>query len=227
MNNDHRQSKGYPHLVKNNLTCNGMTPLEAKIKQKCNLKEDDFGFLQINYQKTLGLSLAKFQLKQILDNGINEAYSHKLLKSLPNLLGFTTNVSAKGFAAPLSSLDKNLYSHTLKQKFKVNTTLEKLKASCSLEQSQNCELYFGGENTNRLFVKNTNDPLKRDQKITFDNIQVLFDKDSNAYLNLRNTILSNSCFINYGFYSGSAPLLAYHGSKSPSKSFRPHFLEYI
>ena len=201
VNNDHRQSKGYAHLVKNNLTCNGMTPLEAKIKQKCNLKEDDFGFLQINYQKTLGLSLAKFQLKQILDNGINEAYSHKLLKSLPNLLGFTTNVSAKGFAAPLSSLDKNLYSHTLKQKLKVNTTLEKLKASCSLEQSQNCELYFGGENTNRLFVKNTNDPLKRDQKITFDNIQVLFDKYSNAYLNLRNTILSNSSFINYGFYT--------------------------
>ena len=191
-----RHSAGYDSLITQG-KCKGMTHLEANLKG-CT-QDENTGFLEINYQKKLGLSLAKFQLKHIPDNGINESYSHKLFRSIASLLGIKSNLNSQGFVSPKTSFDKFLFAKGASSSLSDKQKFFKISDKCSLKNSKDCNLYFRSKDIGDLHEKA--DILNNLKNANSDFLKVYFDDQFNVYFDLNNTLLSDSSFINYGFYT--------------------------
>lgn len=196
-----RVTRGYDDFYSFDSVCSGLGILEADLKGKCvRENERSFGLIEINYSKDLELYRSKLQLKQLPDNGINESYSFKLLSSFPALLGFRSSHDTKGFYKTLTSFDSNLYSEKLGKYIQTENKFSDFGKDCFYSSIDKCGLYFGGRNTQLLLGQAT---VTHD-KIPFNkalNLAVHFGFNNRPYLNLRNTILSDSSFINYGFYT--------------------------
>lgn len=202
-----RTSHGYDRLYESG-TCKGYGYIEAAIKKKCPLPEGTTdGLIEINYDRLLGLSRSKFQLKQIPEIGINESYSAKLLGGIANILGFRSNLVNGEFKAPLSNFDKALFSDNNISYLKEGTKLASLSKEdkCSKHKDfKDCNLYFLGANTRSLYNSSANtSELAYSSGVASDyfKLGVVFDNNGNPYLKLRNTVLSDSTFVNYGFYT--------------------------
>lgn len=196
-----RISGGYDELYSFDSVCAGLGVLEADLKGKCvRANESSYGLIEINYSKDLELYKSKLQLKQIPDNGINESYSFKLLSSFPALLGFRSSHDHDGFNIPLTSFDRNLYSEKLGRYILPEYRFSEFSDDCFYSSYDRCGLYFGGRNTQLLLgqatVTHDRIPFSKDL-----NLPIHFGFNGRPYLNLRNTILSDSSFINYGFYT--------------------------
>ena len=196
-----RLTRGYDAYYKDESECRGLTHLEADLKNKCVIQnKNNFGLIEINYSKDLELYKNSLQLKQIPDNGINESYSYKLLSTFPSLIGFWSNHNEIGFKGPLSSLDKQLYSEKLKSNVKERSKFSEFGSTCYASSFNKCDLYFSGRNTQLLFGQKTENfediPFSKDL-----NLPIHFGLMHKPFVSLRNTVLSSSSFVNYGFYT--------------------------
>ena len=196
-----RDSVGYDEHYSFDSVCSGLGVLEADLKGKCvRENESSFGLIEINYSKDLELYKSKLQLKQLPDNGINESYSFKLLSSFPALLGFRSAHDNTGFLGILTSFDRLIYSEKLGRYIKPENRFSEFGEDCFYSSYDKCGLYFGGQNTQLLLGQTT----ETHDRIPFSkdlNLGIHFGFKNRPYLNLRNTILSDSTFINYGFYT--------------------------
>lgn len=199
-----RLSSGYDEWYLGDSVCAGMSYLEANLKNQCHIdKRLNYGLLEVNYSKKIGLYEAKTQIKQVPENGIQESFSYKLFKSFPNLIGFYSHSESDGFRAPLSSFDKNIFSYYDDDFITDKTKFSKISNKCFRTAFSDCQLYFAGINTAKLFGQ-VHNPLKPNHFENFDkksNLQIHFGVNGRPFLNLKNTILSESSFVNYGFYT--------------------------
>lgn len=195
-----RKTRAYDWHYTYDSVCNGLGILEADLKGQCEtVNKNNFGLIEINYSKDLELYRSRRQLRQIPDNGLNESYSFKLLSSFPSLLGFWSNHNSSHFKAPLSSLDKITYSENLKRNVEANDSFSSFGKNCTYTSKDSCLLYLSGNNTKLLFSgAQDNSTVKAGKTNT---LKLHYDTDGRPFLNLRNTILSDSTFINYGFYT--------------------------
>ncbi|MGN1281735.1 MAG: hypothetical protein ACI4UM_07510 [Succinivibrio sp.] len=195
-----RKTRAYDDYYSYDSICHGMGTLEADLKSQCvNHNKKTYGLIEINYSKDLELYRSRIQLRQIPDNGLNESYSFKLLSSFPALLGFWSNHDRTGFKAPLSSFDRLTYARSLNRNVSAGDSFSSLAKNCTYSSEDGCSLFISGHNTRLLFADNQeNSVLGFDEKRS---LKLHYDENYRPYLNLRNTILSDSTFINYGFYT--------------------------
>src|SRR5574344_61217 len=205
LSTDHaRISSGYDEHYSGDSVCEGMSYLEANLKNKCHIdKRLNYGLMEVNYSRNIGLYDAKTQIKQVPENGIQESYAYKVFKSFPNIIGFQSHSETDGFRSPLSSFDKNLFSYYDDDFITEKTKFSKISSKCFRTAFSDCQLYFAGINTAKLFGQIYN-PLKPNHFENFDknsNLPIHFGVNGRPFLNLKNTILSESTFVNYGFYT--------------------------
>ncbi len=204
---DDRDNNGYDEHYTEDNGCLGMGYLEAELKQKCHHKKRiNFGLIELNYSKSLNSLQAQEKILQVPDNKNVEAYSYKLFSTYPRVLGFYSNVDKKGFKFPQSTFDNNLYSPRLSKFISSDTSFADFGADCSLGTSDNCKIFFLGKHTSQLFggkfYNRDNYTFNMDRAL-----KIKFSDSLKPYVDLRNTILSDSGFVNYGFYTEAEMLM--------------------
>ncbi len=193
-----RETTAYDQYYDAANLCSGMGYFESNLKNICVIKNrDKFGLVELNYDRNLGLYNTKKRIRQLPTNGIQESFSHKLFLTFAPLIGFYSHHSKTGFESPLSTLDYHLISSnsfiTDKVKF------SDLSKKCNYDSFSSCHLKFVGMNTESLFENSSNHKVQEDFDAK-ERLQIHFTKSGTTKLNLRNSILSDSSFINYGFY---------------------------
>ncbi len=192
-----RYSRGYVSVYNHSVSCAGMGHFEASLKDLCHIANwDEYGLLELNYNQDIGLFGSNHRINQIPNNGKLESYSTKIFKGFPTLLGMFSNHSDKAFSRDLSSFDKNLYASRLGSFVMPSMRFSQMGPKCTSTSRYSCSLYFLGPHVRKLFAKSSQSPYDR-----LLNLGVYFDKNGRSFLNLRNSILSDSTFINYGFYN--------------------------
>lgn len=163
-------SKSYPlyhlNMVRDQVyqegPCEGLSYIEADLKGKC--KAD---------QKYNGVLLLSMPIPEIEKEGI---YTGVPRQTTPNVLkanffaqgmevgarfiGFHTSFDEhkQAFNAPLHSLDKHLYSPTLKGFIDDKTSYKTIGKDCTkLDKPKHCQLYFVGSEVNRLLAPGNED----------------------------------------------------------------------
>lgn len=179
--------------------CAGMGFMEADFKMKCYRVRDNYGLVEVHMPPAvLGRKDSlSYQQNSIPQNGVLLSYPYLVYSAAPTLFGFRTNVKEKGFYEPLSSFDSNLYALNLNSRVTRGTRLSSLGTNCTLESFDNCDLIYLGKNVSRLLGLNY---YKPDSSHT-DVLRVRIDSNSQVSVLGRNTVLSGSNFINYGFYT--------------------------
>lgn len=204
---DHRDNNGYDEHYTDEGECLGLGYLESELKGKCHHKKRiNFGLIELNYSKSLNSLQAQEKILHIPDNMNVETYSYKLFNAYAHLLGISSNIGKKGFQFPQTSFDKQLYSAKTGSFIKADTKFSQLGSGCSLKNSDKCDLYFVGKATSDLFGRKYYN--RGNFTFTKDTaIRILFTKNFKPYVDLRNTILSSSDFVNYGFYTEAEMLM--------------------
>jgi len=179
--------------------CSGMGYFESNLKNICVINNrHDYGLVEINYNKDIGLFSSKNRIKLLPENGIKESLSHKLFLTFASLIGVYSNHNHEGFKNPLSTFDYHIISNnnfvTDKVKF------SDIQKSCDYDSYSSCHFKFVGVNTEALLAPGKNTKPRADFYKT-DRFSIHFTKSGAPKLNLRNSILSGSSFINHGFYN--------------------------
>lgn len=157
--------------------CKGMGYFEAYFKDKCEVSPR--------------MPLFDGSYKLLLDNDL---FDYNLYRTLPKLFGLKSNAGPSGFSSILSPLDTHLYSHKLGR---LVLPLEKYSQIFSSCMSDACKIFeFKGENVAR--VGNFNDLDEYDDDFP---LFLHLKDDGSCEFTLRNTLLSNSEYVNYDFYS--------------------------
>ncbi len=174
----------------------GMRTLEASLK-KGGINEAGrlYGIIESS-------SLIPFQSQsinqgliadQIPQNGVYQDINYHIYWALPRLLGFFTNSDKNGFRYPLSSLDNHLYITNLNRFVFSKDSFKNIFKGVKDDERF---LEFKG-----VSVNSTLDNYNFNPKAKNVHLLVNLDKKGEVSLKLRNTILSDSDFVNYGFYS--------------------------
>lgn len=194
-----RSSRAFDHRYDASNLCSGMGYFESKLKNLCVINnQDDYGLVEINYNKDIGLFSSKNRIKLIPENGIKESLSHKLFLTFASLIGVYSNHNQEGFRNPLSTFDYHIISNN-------NFVTDKVKFSdiqktCDYDSYSSCHFKFVGVNTENLLSLGKRAKTREDFEKT-GRFSIHFTKSGVPKLNLRNSILSGSSFINYGFYN--------------------------
>lgn len=195
-----RESFFYDSTIQSDNSCNGYGIAEAYIKGCELFSKDRTDFLEIAYHPDLKMSDEPFQLNQIPNNNLKESYSYKLLSTIPQLLGFRSSINTKGYLAPLSSLDKVLYSDFLNNNVYEGLIFSDIQPNCFVNSNESCGLYIKTDDFKTLFsLRNEKDNNIRLN--TKDYPYIHYALYLKPYVNLPRTILSSGSFINYGFYT--------------------------
>ena len=197
-----RESRGYDNNYRNSI-CDGIGYLESNLKNLCHIeKRDNYGLIELYLPYGFSRTESNYKMQMLPVNENNFSYFIQILRAFPSLIGFNSHRNHKGFVTPLTTLDKNIYSEKLNEKLSGAVRFEQLGQGCTYFASDKCNLYFSGIKTSRLLGQNF-DHL--DNYINGfskkHNLRLLFDKDSVPHVDLKNTVLSTSEYINYGFYT--------------------------
>lgn len=215
----YRDSFFYDTKIFSDIGCKGYGIAESYIKG-CELSTDErTDFLEVAYHPDLKMSDDPYQLNQITNNSLKESYSYKLLSNIPQLLGFRSSISTKGYQAPLSSLDKVLYSDFLENSVHEGLNFSDIHENCFVNSNESCGLYVKTDELKTLFsLKSNSDKSTRLNTKEYPYIHyALYLK---PYVNIPRTILSSGSFINYGFYTQlELELLKAIGYKINTKEF--------
>ncbi|MBO6258484.1 MAG: hypothetical protein J6M93_04035 [Succinivibrio sp.] len=179
--------------------CAGMGFMEADFKMKCYRVRDNYGLVEVHLPPAvLGRKEAlSYPQNSVPQNGVLLGYPYLVYSAAPALFGLRTNIGEKGLFNAPSSFDRNLFSQNLGAKIFRGLSLSSLGNNCSLTHSENCRLIFLGSNVSRLLGLNIFNP----DPASSDLLKVKISKDGQVSIQGRNTILSDSSFINYGFYT--------------------------
>lgn len=157
--------------------CKGLGFFEAKYKGKC---------IRSDYEPLFEAS-AKLLTNENLLN-------YHLYRGLPQLLGFRSYANSQGFTQVLSPVDEHLYSLELDRNIKPQDKYIDLFSNC---KSSECNLFeFKSEALEILNYVHG----KKDKVVNFP-LYTVINKDGSCEFKLRNTLLSDSEFVNYDFYS--------------------------
>ncbi|MCR5537067.1 MAG: hypothetical protein K6F05_06605 [Succinivibrio sp.] len=182
--------------------CAGQSLLEGDFKGHCQLPwvHDEPALVLLNtppetVQKLGSYDYGHYHLPR---NGVRPSYAGLLYGLEPRLLGFSSNSDQRGFIGPLSTLDKRLYSRCQSRYVQAGDEFVKLREKCALEKGQeHSDLFFAGS-TALIFLGH----LSEEHSTPADRLlQVSFTKDHKPVLSVRNALLSDSDFVNYGFYT--------------------------
>ena len=157
--------------------CKGLGFFEAKYKDKC---------INSGYEPLFEASTDLLINKNLLN--------YYLYRSLPRLFGFRSYASSEGFSEVLSPVDKHLYSSELKRSIREQEAFAELFPKC---KNPDCRIFeFKSESLEHLKYANNKDNAEANLPL-----YTIINKDGSCEFKLRNTLLSDSDFVNYDFYS--------------------------
>ncbi len=157
--------------------CKGLGFFEAKYKDKC---------INSGYEPLFEASTDLLINKNLLN--------YYLYRSLPRLFGFRSYASSEGFSEVLSPVDKHLYSSELKRSIKEQEPFAEIFPKC---KNPDCRIFeFKSESLEHLKYANNKDNAEANLPL-----YTIINKDGSCEFKLRNTLLSDSDFVNYDFYS--------------------------
>lgn len=157
--------------------CRGLGFFEAKYKDKC---------INSGYEPLFEASADLLINKNLLN--------YHLYRSLPRLLGFRSYASSEGFSEVLSPVDRHLYSLELKRNIREQDSFAELFPDC---KNPDCRLFeFKSESLEHLRYAHDKDSTEANLPL-----YAIINKDGSCEFKLRNTLLSDSGFVNYDFYS--------------------------
>ncbi len=182
--------------------CAGMSFTESDFRMRCARLSQDYGLieLQIPPKYILDEGFISYEADAVPRNGLRIGFTNNIYALLPSFIGFSSRAGAAGFDQVLSTFDKQLYSNGLKRHLAGGESFKSLGKGCGPDSPLSCGLFFTGPHTGALLggeaqpqAGQTLDPEKY--------LKVHPGKDRRPALNMRNTILSDGEFVNYGFYT--------------------------
>ncbi len=157
--------------------CRGLGFFEAKYKDKC---------INSGYEPLFEASADLLINRNLLN--------YHLYRSLPRLLGFRSYATSEGFSGVLSPVDKHLYSLELKRNIREHDSFAELFSNC---KNSDCSFFeFKSESLEHLKYAHYKDNTEKNLPL-----YTIINKDGSCEFKLRNTLLSDSSFVNYDFYS--------------------------
>ncbi len=190
--------------------CEGLAPIEADIKQHCNFKGDSAGLLMLPYKVYSVKGVAdgekiNYDNNQLLTNGSSPNYSAIIYRSLPYFMGMFSNSDGVHFRKPISTFDSHLYSELTGRAVSAGDPFSNYGEKCSYKMPHRCSFYFSGKYVNKLLSQHG----YFDASINFNkseypdkfNLKALIGDGGVVRFDLKNSLLSDSQFINYGFYN--------------------------
>ncbi|MGN0902957.1 MAG: hypothetical protein ACI4M9_06710, partial [Succinivibrio sp.] len=196
-----REDRGFESSRSSSGLFAGLGVVESNLKHCITTENiENASVAEVNLNPKVYNDKAK-SVSHLPTNGDSELLGFKILRAAPGTFGLSSNHDASGFAPVLSSFDRHLYSDTFKRNISPNMKFSELSKNCTSVSLHDCNLFFKGPNTLRVFNENFNDLESGDPEYLNLLSKVHFSYQGKPYVDLRNTILSNSPFVNYGFYT--------------------------
>lgn len=175
--------------------CAGLGYLEASLKGKCVLKiSNDYGLLESSKDIFNNVDFSDLY-EGSFKNSQGRILTYNLYRQLPKLLGLKTYADRKGFGNLLSSFDKHVFSIRQRRFVKENDKFSDIYTHCF--KSDDCTLLeFRGDAAKKVTKSyEFND--------TIDDFPIYVDlrPEGDVNFKLRNTLLSDSEFVNYKVYT--------------------------
>lgn len=178
----------------------GLTLLEKAIKFKYKDKDNFYGYLSYNIEKSTLENSFEDTSSFLTNNQLDvDLFPINLIK-LSRFLGFTSNIDENGFKYPLTTFDKHLYSKAAGRFVVANDKFQNLDKKCTFKDLKSCEFYFVGTNVSRL-LENIDESSYFKIDASRYGIPVSFNKGGLPFLNLRNTLLAFTNYKNYGSFT--------------------------
>lgn len=180
-------------VIHKNGQCQGLSYTAANLLGKCKSpKSEAFVQLSLTHPYVTQFGLFNQETPNLPDNSGRTNYAMLAMIADARFLGVDSSFDGSKFNLPFTSFDEKTF---VKEHNLFLSELGGLENNRSLVLNNN--LYFCGDHVSQLLGKGTQDSV-------FDvgkgkkGIPLVYDKEGQVFLNLRNSLLSDSPFKNYG-----------------------------